>query len=196
LDILFTENGKPKTENGIYQDGLAMLVHQYHTRFVRPPNPTAQHLRCFAHLEGDIREVLPYLNTVLHGHQFCPELPSLTLKYHAKLITLTSHEIAINMVKDQAEAEDILQWLKQEINATWDRRGEITPSFEVAVAPRVLDVLKFLPRTNCRACGQPTCMVLAVQVCQGAQGLAACPGLDSENLQGLREYLGQFQLPD
>jgi ArsR family metal-binding transcriptional regulator len=178
------------------QDGLAMLVNQYHTKFVRPPNPTAQHLRCFAHLDGDIGEVLPYLNTVLHGHQFCPEPPSLTLKYHAKLITLTSHEIAINMVKDQAEAEDILAWLKQESNATWERRGEITPSFEVAVPPRVLDVLKFLPHTNCGACGQPTCMVFAVQVCQGAQGLAACPGLESENLHGLRAYLGQFQLPD
>ena len=171
-----------------------MLVNQYLSKFVRPPNPTAQHLRCYARLEGDLRAVLPYLNTVLKGHQFCPEPPSLTLKYHAKLITLTSHEIAINMVKDQTEAEDILAWLTKEINATWERRGEIPPSFEVAAPPRVLDVLKLLPRTNCRACGQPTCMVFAVQVCQGVQGLAACPCLDPENLQRLREYLGQFQL--
>jgi ArsR family metal-binding transcriptional regulator len=173
-----------------------MLVNQYLTKFVRPPNPTAQHLRCYAHLDGDIREALPYLNTVLQGHQFCPEPPSLTLKYHAKLITLTSHEIAINMVKDQTEAEDILEWLTKEINATWERRGEITPSFEVAVPPRVLEVLKFLPRTTCRACGQPTCMVFAVQVCQGAQGLDGCPCLDPENLTRLRTYLRQFQRLD
>jgi ArsR family metal-binding transcriptional regulator len=171
-----------------------MLVNQYSTKFVRPPNPTAQHLRCYAHLDGDVSEVLPYLNTELKGYQFCPEPPSLTLKYQAKLITLTSHEIAINMVKDQTEAEDILEWLKKEINATWERRGDITPSFEVAEPPRVLEVLKFLPRTNCRACGQPTCMVFAVQVCQGVLGLAACPCLDPENLQRLREYLGRFQL--
>ena len=173
-----------------------MLVNQYLTKFVRPPNPTAHHLRCFAHLDGDIREVLPYLNTVLKGHQFCPDPPSLTLKYHAKLITLTSHEIAINMVKDQTEAGDILEWLKREINATWERRGEITPRFTVATPPRVLEVLKFLPRSNCRACGQPTCMVFAVQVCQGAQGLDACPSLDQENRQRLREYLEPFHLPD
>jgi len=171
-----------------------MLVNQYTPKFVRPPNPTAQHLRCFAHLDGDISEVLPFLNTVLKGHQFCPEPPSLTLKYHAKLITLTSREIAINMVKDQTEAEDILEWLKTEINAAWERRGEIIPSFEVAAPPRVLDILKLLPRTNCRACGQPTCMVFAVQVGQGAQSLKACPGLESQNLTRLREYLGQFQL--
>jgi ArsR family metal-binding transcriptional regulator len=173
-----------------------MLVNQYIAKFVRPPNPTAQHLRCYARLEGDIGPVLPYLNTVLKGHQFCPDPPSLTLKYHAKLITLTAHEIAINIVKDQTEAYDILEWLTKEINATWEQRGEITPSFEVATPPRALDVLRFLSRTNCRACGQPTCMVFAVQVCQGAQGLDACPSLDQENLKRLREYLEPFHLPD
>ncbi len=173
-----------------------MLINQYIAKFVRPPNPTAHHLRCYAHLEGDIGEVLPYLNAVLKGDRFSPDPPSLTLKFQAKLITLTAHEIAINMVKDQAEAYDILEWLKQEINATWERRGEITPRFEVAAPPRVLNVLKFLPRSNCRACGQPTCMVFAVQVCQGAQGLDVCPSLDQENRQRLREYLEPFHLAD
>jgi ArsR family metal-binding transcriptional regulator len=171
-----------------------MLLNQFTTKFVRPPNPTAQHLRCYAQLANDIHEVLPYLNTVLQGYQFCPDPPSLTLKYHAKLITLTSHEIAINMVKDQTEAEDILEWLTKEINAAWEQRGEITPSFEVAPPPRALDILKLLPRTNCRACGHPTCMVFAVQVGQKAQSLDACPGLEPENLTRLRDYLRQFQL--
>ena len=127
-----------------------MLLSRYHTRFVRPPNPSAQHLRCFARLEGDLSEVLPYLNTRLKGHEFCPDPPSLTLKYRAKMITLTAHEIAINIVKDQSEAEEILEWLKQEINATWEQRGEIVPSFEVAAPPRIFEIFKLLPRTNCR----------------------------------------------
>jgi hypothetical protein len=32
--------------------------------FVRPPNPSARHLRCFAHLDTDIETILPHLNTV------------------------------------------------------------------------------------------------------------------------------------
>jgi ArsR family metal-binding transcriptional regulator len=177
--------------------GQAMLLSQYCTKYVRPPNPTAQHLRCFADLENDIGAVLPYLNTLLKGHQFFRDPPSLTLKYRGgTLITLTSHEIAINIVKDEAEAEDILEWLKQEINAAWERRGEITPSFEVAPQPRILNILKLLPRTNCRACGHPTCMVFAVQVGQGAQGLNGCPHLDMANQKRLREYLRQFHLLD
>ena len=108
---------------------LAMLVNQYIARFVRPPNPTAQHLRCYAHLEDDIGAVLPYLNTVLKGHQFCPDPPSLTLKFHAKLITLTAHEIAINIVKDQTEAYDILEWLKQGDQRHLGAAGRNYPKF-------------------------------------------------------------------
>jgi len=173
-----------------------MLVHQYQARFVRPPNPVAQHLRCFARLDGDIGAALPYLNTRLKGHQFCPDPPSLTLKFPGKLVTLTGREIAINMVKDQDEAFGLLAWLIREINATWERRGEISPRFEVAPPPRLLDILKLLPRTNCRACGQPTCMVFAMQVGQGAQGLEACPALEPENRQKLADYLQSFHLLD
>lgn len=172
-----------------------MLISQYHLRFVRPPNPSAQHLRCFARLDGDLSEVLPYLNTRLQGHEFCPEPPSLTLKYRSKMITLTAREIAINMVKDQAEAEEILEWLKQEINTAWERRAEIVPSYQVAAPPRIFEIFKLLPHTNCRACGQATCMVFAVQVSQGTQNLTACPSLAKENREKLHKYLGRFNLP-
>jgi ArsR family metal-binding transcriptional regulator len=173
-----------------------MLLKSYQTKFVRPPNPSAQHLRCFAHLQADISQVLPYLNTVLQGHEFSREPPSLTIKYPGKLITLTSREIAINIVRDQDEAAEILAWLQGEINAAWERRAEIVPSFEVAAAPRVLNILKLLPRSNCGACGQPTCMVFAVQVGQGARGPGDCPQLDPENRARLQEYLRPFQLAD
>jgi ArsR family metal-binding transcriptional regulator len=123
-----------------------MLVTEFRKRFVRPPNPAATHLRCYAYFEEDISEVLPYLNTVLNGHRFSPNPPSLTLKFHGKLITLTAHEIAINIVKDEAEADEILNWLKKKINETWKGRGEITPSFEIAAKPRILEILKLLPK--------------------------------------------------
>ncbi len=98
-------------------------------RYVRPPNPSAQHLRCFARLEGDLSEVLPYLNTRLQGHEFCPDPPSLTLKYRAKMITLTAHEIAINIVQDQSEAEEILEWLQAGNQRRLGAAGRDCPQF-------------------------------------------------------------------
>ena len=166
-----------------------MLVEEYRKEFRLPPNPGAQHLRCYAFLNADITEVIPYLNTVLGGFQYCREPLMLTLKFQAKLITLYPQMIAINIVKDEAEAENILEWLKQEINETWKRRAEITPSFEKGRKPRILDILRLLPRTNCQECGQPTCLVFATQVSEGGKGAEDCHLLNKKTKRELQEYL-------
>jgi len=168
-----------------------MLKH-YRKEFRRPPNPSAKHLRCVAYLDENISDVLPYLNTVLKGHQYITEPPSLTLKFNGKLITLYSKEIAINIVKDTAEADSILEWLKQEINDIWKKRDQITPSFSTAQKPGILNILKLLPKTNCKECGQPTCMVFALLVTDGKKSPEDCPQLDVRNKITLQEYLEQF----
>lgn len=84
------------------------------------------------------------------------------------------------MVQDEAEADHILEWLSESIKAAWEGREHIEPSFEAAEPPRILEILKLLPRTNCRACGQPTCMVFAAQVGQGVQGPGGCPAMAQE----------------
>jgi ArsR family metal-binding transcriptional regulator len=166
-----------------------MLVESYRKEFCLPPNPKARHLRCYAHLDGDITEVLPYLNTALGGYQYYKDPPMLTLKYQAKLITLYPKMIAINMVKDEAEAEKILEWLKEEINNTWENRSEIKPSFEVSPRPGILDILRLLPKDNCQECGQPTCLVFATQVSDGAVVYDDCPKLDETSKSILKQYL-------
>ena len=172
-----------------------MLIREYRQEFVRPPNPSAQHLRCFAYFEADIGEILPHLNEVLRGHQFSQQPPMLTVKLQAeqaKLITIYPQMIAINIVKDQREAGEILEWLRQVINDTWDRRQEIQPRFDVPLRPRILDILRLLPKNNCGQCGLPTCMVFAAQVSEGVKGPAACPLLDEQNRKRLTDYLANF----
>jgi ArsR family metal-binding transcriptional regulator len=168
-----------------------MLVESYRKEFVLPPNPKARHLRCYAHLDRNISELLPYLNTVLVGYQYYKEPPMLTLKFQAKLITLYPQMIAINMVMDEAEADSILEWLRQEINDTWKKREEIKPSFETAAKPKILDILKLLPKDNCQECGLPTCLVFAVQMSEGAKGYDDCPKLDALSRSKLKQYLNQ-----
>ena len=170
-----------------------MLLKRYRKEFCRPPNPEAQHLICVAYLDDNIGDVLPYLNTVLKGHQYIKNPPSLTLKFNGKLITLYSQEIGINIVKDEDEADKILEWLKQEINDTWKKRREIKPSFEEAEKPGILKVLKLLPKTNCQECGQAACMVFAVLITEGEESPENCPQLDMQNKITLQNYLKQFK---
>lgn len=172
-----------------------MLIKGYHLEYCRPPNPGATHLRGVARLEADITDLLPCLNTVLKGHLYVRQPPSLTIKYRAKLITFHPREVAINILKDEAEAEEIMAWLQGVVNDTWERREAITPSFEVPQKPRIMEILRLLPRSNCRACGQPTCLVFATRVSHGEAGPEDCPGLEAETRDRLQDYLKPFR-PD
>ncbi len=60
--------------------------------------------------------------------------------------------------------------------------------------PRSCRVLKLLPKTNCRECGEPTCMVFAVSVTEGIKGVEDCPPLSQENKNKLELYLSPFKL--
>jgi len=148
-----------------------MLVTGYRKEIFRPEcNPRFQSLHSIAHFDEDISKVLPYLNTVLGGHQYFREPPALTFKHQGKLITLHPMEIPVNALRDEEEADRILEWLKGEINTTWEKRSQIKPSFDTPAKPKILEILKLLPKTNCRECGQPTCMVFASQVAPRDRG--------------------------
>ena len=172
-----------------------MLLKGYSKEITRPEcRREALSLHCIAHLDQDISEVLPYLNAKLGGDQFLKDPPSLTFKNQGKLITLHPQMIAINALRDEAEADKILEWLKQEINETWEKRDEIEPSFETPEKPKVIEILKLLPKTNCKECGQPTCMVFATQVAEGGKGSEDCPPLEEEARTKLDQYLAQFRI--
>lgn len=172
-----------------------MLLKGYRKEISRPEcRREALSLHCIAHLDQDISKVLPYLNAKLGGDQYLKDPPSLTFKNQGKLITLHPQMIAINALRDEAEADKILEWLKEEINETWEKRDEIEPSFETPEKPKVFEILKLLPKTNCKECGQPTCMVFATQVAEGGRGPEDCPPLSEEARVKLQEYLDQFQM--
>lgn len=174
-----------------------MLLKGYRKEIFRPEcNPQFQSLHCIAHLDEDITEVLPYLNTVLGGHQYFREPPALTFKHHGKLITLHPREIAVNALRDEEEADRILEWLTGEINETWEKLSDIQPSFDTPAKPKILEILKLLPKTNCRECGQPTCTVFAAQVAEGGRGPEDCPPLTEAAREKLKDYLAQFQRAD
>jgi ArsR family metal-binding transcriptional regulator len=174
-----------------------MLLESYHLEiFNSACNPGAMTVHCFAHLDEDVGPALPYLNTVLGGFGYTADPPSVTFKAQGKLITVHGRKIAVNALKDEAEARKIVEWLKREINEAWENRASIEPSETAAPRPQVIEILKRLPKTNCRKCGEPTCMVFAVRLAEGAKGAEACPELDEQQRLDLDKYLGRFNLAD
>ena len=175
-----------------------MLLESYTKEIFRSKcNTQAQSVHCYAHLGQDISEVIPYLNAELGGDAFTLEPPSVTFKAHGKLLTVHPDKIAINALQDEEEAEKICQWLQSEINDIWERREHIEPKYAARKQPQLFQILKHLPSTkqSCpRECGQPTCMVLAKLVAEGAKSPEDCPHVDQTDLEQLRQYLSQFEM--
>ncbi len=172
-----------------------MLLESYRLEiFNSECNPGAMAVHCFAHLDQDVGRALPYLNTILGGFAYVQDPPSVTFKVHGKLITVHDCKIAVNALKDETEARKIVEWLKREINEAWQNRDRIVPSTTGAARPQLIEILKRLPRTNCKKCGEPTCTVFAARLAEGAKGIDACEPLASEQRLELENYLSRFNL--
>ena len=171
-----------------------MLLNSYTMEFQRLScGSDAQTKDMIVHLNQDISEVIPYLNTVLGGFLCTKDPPSVSVKLNGKLVVIYPREICVNAPGDRSQGEQIIEWLQQKINDTWEHRAEIEPRFESAPKPKVLEILRLLPKTNCGECGQLTCMVFASLIAEGDKNLDDCPPLDGEEKTKLAEYLGQFE---
>ena len=55
------------------------------------------------------------------------------------------------------------------------------------MALKGLDIFKLTPKTNCKDCGNPTCMAFAMKVASGALSIEKCPHMSAEALSTLSE---------
>lgn len=134
-------------------------------------------------LEEDIAEVLPYLNAVLQGRLDYNKRAGVLLWESDERMryAFRPHEIAMAPIHSREEAHEVADEIVNLVNETWSRKAEITPKFEEKKAlPNVLDILKLLPRTNCKQCGFPTCMAFAASLRSDAALLPRCPYLSEE----------------
>lgn len=166
-----------------------------HLEIFRPKcDATKEVLHAIADLEADISLSLPYLNAELGGWDYDARNQVLLLKLSAgKWITLQPQQIAIRGCRDIAEAQAMVEWIKNQVNEIYERRECITPRYTGQAGLKVMEIMRLLPKTNCRACGYATCMAYAAALREGETALEHCPPLGEEKFQGnetkLREYL-------
>jgi ArsR family metal-binding transcriptional regulator len=125
-------------------------------------------------------EVLPYMATLPGVISWNPETLALTLRRQPGFLTLQREETVITQVKDVQEGLELLVALRDSINAVWKHRDELVAVTKPRRTPRVLDVWSLLPQTNCKQCGEPTCMAFAVALLQANRVLDECPVMQSD----------------
>lgn len=173
-----------------------MLIETYDLEITSPPcEPGSERWSAFAALEQDISDVLPYLNAVwphaIYDHTG-KVLTRRMMQGHG--LAIRARQIGISNLQDRSQAVALVEQVIQEINDIWMRRSEITPCFAMRRRPAALDIYRLLPGTNCKACGQPTCLTFALQLAAGNTDLATCTPLQSpeyaEQRQKLQDVFG------
>jgi len=154
-----------------------MLVDSIQITHVLPCLADPSKIRFHAEADAGLEDVLPYLNAVLKGAIYNHALPALTFNRGERIICLHRRLITGAKFDDVADARATLDWLSELVNQTWERRAEITPSYERRERLTPLAVYKLLPRTNCRRCGLPTCLAFAVELVAERRSAIQCAPL-------------------
>jgi len=142
--------------------------------------------RLYARPDGDLGEILPYLNAVLAGARYTHETRTLSLRREGMLVTIMPHEIRLALVPSLDAGRALLEWIKETINDTYARRADLVPREGLQHLPSALDLYKLLPRTNCARCGFGTCIAFALRLASGAGRVVECPPLQEEEFRKTR----------
>jgi ArsR family metal-binding transcriptional regulator len=98
----------------------------------------------------------------------------------------------VGQVTCEKDAIKVLDYVKEMINDTWEKRASITPVYERKEEIKAKDIVNFLPKTNCRDCGLPTCFAFAVALMKGQKRLKDCPALNKPEFAQDKEALARL----
>jgi hypothetical protein len=103
--------------------------------------------------------------------------------------------IAMGKADEIVDAWRLLEEVRVRINETWARRASMTPSHEMRSRPPVLEIYKRLPRTNCKLCGEQTCLAFAAKLRMGEGKLSQCTPVFDGKYKHLRAALVEVCAP-
>jgi len=149
-------------------------------------------LRLIAHVGGDLSEVLPLLNAEMPAASYVRGLPVLTSMDGHRMVSIFKDRVAIAKADDIVDAWVSLERVRCLLNDTWSRRASITPSYELRQRPPAIEIYKRLPGTNCRECGEATCLAFAFRVWKGELAPALCHPVFGGDRGDLRPALAQI----
>lgn len=137
----------------------------------------------------DLTEILPYLNGILENPNYQASSNSLTFKKGIIGFTLKEDKIGMTKFANLTEAHELLDWIKDIINDTYKRKSEITPNYNSRKQLGLLQVYNFLPKKNCKKCGEQSCMAFAAKLSKFDAEIDDCPLFKEQEYSGLREKL-------
>jgi len=140
-------------------------------------------------MSDKIHDIFPYLNAALKGCIYNHPALTLTIRNEEKLITLHAKHVTLTLIEDEKEAKEILDWLKDLINETYQKKDQIEPNYSEGDQLKPSDIQKLLPGTNCKECGFRSCLAFAFKLVDEKIEIAKCTPLFIDNFKEKRKVL-------
>lgn len=101
----------------------------------------------------------------------------------------TTVAIPARKAADLFDTWSVLADIREIVNRTWARRDRLTPSYERRRRPPALEIFKRLPGTNCKECGDRTCLAFADRLWRGDADPTECGPVFGGEYAHLRDAL-------
>jgi len=151
--------------------------------------------RIIARFQPPLGGALKLLEPLFPRARYSEKIGALIIQKGNILITIYSTgNVTMTMIKSEAEARETLEDLKKTINEAIVKG--VTPAAREKVKVDHAEIYKYLPRTDCKICGDQSCYAFAIKLVGRETTLDKCTPLleakyttNLEHLRALLEYL-------
>jgi ArsR family metal-binding transcriptional regulator len=137
----------------------------------------------FTRASADIREVMPYLNSMFKTASYNHDGGSITFRNDKIEFSIIENRINVARFANRTELHERLDWVRDLINDTYDSIHELTPRYDARKPVPVLSIYALLPKTNCQSCGEKSCMAFASLLHKLEAEIENCPPLMEETYE-------------
>ena len=151
--------------------------------------------RVIANMAPPLGGILKILEPIFPRGNYSDTKDSLIVKRGEIITTIFgSGKVSMRMVKNEDEAREELEILKNTINEAISKG--VVPAPREKIRVELMDIYKHLPQTNCGKCGEQGCYSFAIKLIAGHVTLENCTSLkepkyayNEEQLQFLAVYV-------
>ena len=128
-------------------------------------------------IDADISPLFPYINAAKQTSQYYDRPYHVRFDHDHVHCTLYPREAVVAPFRDEDHALNFIEKLVDFLNDLHDKRDTLLPNHKTHKLPvSIVDIVKALPRTNCKQCGYGTCLAFAAALRSGEALPAECPG--------------------
>lgn len=153
------------------------MIFNFNIEKILPCLADSTKIRVVVSIDKDLSQYFPYVKAYLKKGLYVPKHPSFSIKKDGKTFNIYRDNITLIKLVDEKEALRDLEYISNIFEEVMKHLDSITPDYTQNKPPSPLEILKYLPKTNCKICGEESCFAFAVKISNEEKNVMLCQPL-------------------